>query len=116
MKSRGSVVLLLLTTTEVDPEPGPKPGVEPGVKPGSGFLGSAGCEKPAFNETAGRKGVRRVLLHELPSLKSRHISRTEIKPFSVFPFHLESLVPVCLDSGRIIGTDYVNRCRFFRKL
>ena len=41
--------LLLLTATEVDPEPGPKPGVEPG----SGFLGSAGCEKPALNETAG---------------------------------------------------------------
>jgi hypothetical protein len=33
----GSVFLLLLTATELDPEPGPKPGVEPGVKPGSGF-------------------------------------------------------------------------------
>ena len=53
MKSTGSLVLLLLTATEVDPEPGPKPGVEPGVKPGLGFLGSAGCEKPAFYETAG---------------------------------------------------------------
>ena len=45
----GSVVFLLLTATEVDPEPGPKPG----VKPGSVFFGSAGCEKPAFYETAG---------------------------------------------------------------
>ena len=52
MKSRGSVVLLLLAATEVAPEPGPKPGVERGVKPGLGFLGSPGCEKPAFNETA----------------------------------------------------------------
>jgi hypothetical protein len=33
---RGSVYLLLLTTTELDSEPGPKPGVEPGVKQRSG--------------------------------------------------------------------------------
>ena len=49
----GSALLLRLIATELDAESGPKPGVEPGVKPGSGFLGSAGCEKLAFNETAG---------------------------------------------------------------
>ncbi len=53
MKSKGSVALLLLTETDVDPEPGSKPGVEPGVKPESGFLGSAACKQPAFNETGG---------------------------------------------------------------
>ena len=40
--------------------------------------------------------------HELSSLECRYISAAQVKPLTILPLQIESIVPVCLDADGII--------------
>src|SRR5437867_3389538 len=54
--------------------------------------------------------------HELASRERSDIRRAEFKPFPVLPSQLKPLVPVGLDSSRVVCSDSVNRRGSFGKL
>src|SRR5580698_2293382 len=63
-------------------------------------------------------GARRnsaKLLHEFPPLKRRNIVRREFEPFAVFSLRVEPLVPVRLNTCRVIRHDAMNWLNFFRQ-
>jgi len=55
-------------------------------------------------------------LHELASLEGRDILGGEFEPLALLPFRLEPLVPVCLDTTRVVSPNYVNPPHGFGEL
>jgi hypothetical protein len=44
------------------------------------------------------------------------MGRGKVKPFAVFAFRFETVVPICFDANWIIGADFVHFAGWFRKL
>jgi hypothetical protein len=55
-------------------------------------------------------------LHEFATPECGHILPSKLEPFTVLPSFSEPLMPVSLNSDRIIGLDYVYRNDWLRKL